>query len=284
MGQFNAEWPEVLERFQLAEELGFDYAWLVDHFIDTNDRPDVSCMEAWTLLAALAASTSRIGLGVLVSSNTFRHPALLMKEAVTVDRISGGRLLLGLGAGWYEREHSMYGLPFGSNSERVEQLEETVQIARSLMTQDLTTFAGRHYQLRDAEFNPKPAQQPHIPIVIGAHRPRMLRLTARYADMWDTFATVPQSATEGVDTELADRAAMLDQYCREAGRDPVEVRRSTWTGGEVLRSEEQYLSWVDNHLSTGFTDFSCGLPGPQHEDSLRRIATEVIPALRAGSL
>ena len=230
LGQFNSDWTSLLDRFRLAEELEFDYAWMVDHFIDTSGRSDVRCMEAWTLLAGLAASTSRIGLGTLVSSNTFRHPVLLAKQAVTVDHISEGRVVLGIGAGWYEPEHSMYGLEFPSTGDRVERLEEAVQIAHLLLTQDRTTFEGKHYRLKDAEFEPKPVQHPRIPILIGAHRPRMLRIAARYADMWDTFPTTPGSATAGLEAEISERVRILERYCQEIGRDPAEIRRSTWAG------------------------------------------------------
>lgn len=284
LGQVGQSWGSLLERFQLAEELGYDHAWLVDHFVDTEGDLSKSCMEAWTLLAGIAASTSRIRLGVLVSSNTFRNLALLLKEAVTVDHISGGRLILGVGSGWHEPEHRMYGLDLQSPSERVDRLEETLQIADMLMRQDRTTFHGRYYQLEDAPFQPKPAQRPRIPIVIGAHRPRMLRLVARHADMWDTFPTIPRSATDGLQAEIRERVRLLDGYCEEIGRDPAEIRRSTWAGGDKLHSEEAFLEFVDTFRSLGFTDFTTGLPDSDHLTMVRRISTEVMPGLRAGTL
>jgi F420-dependent oxidoreductase-like protein len=284
LGQVGHDWPSLLDRFQLAEELGYDHAWLVDHFVDTDGDLSKPCMEAWTLLAGLAARTSRIRLGVLVSSNTFRHPALLLKEAVTVDRISGGRLILGVGSGWHEPEHRMYGLPFPPAGERVGRLEEAVQVLDALMRQERTTFHGRYYQLEDAPFEPKPLQRPRIPLLIAAHRPRMLRLAARYADVWDTFPPIPGAATEGTRDSMEARLRALEGYCREAGRDPAEIRRSSWTGGEVLRSEEAFLGWVRGLRALGFTDFTTGLPGPAQMDSVRRVAAQVLPALRAGEL
>ncbi|HEX7471931.1 MAG TPA: LLM class flavin-dependent oxidoreductase [Candidatus Limnocylindrales bacterium] len=194
LSQASHSWAEVLADFVQAEELGFDHAWLVDHFVDTDGSPDLPCLEAWTLLAALAMKTSRIRLGVLVSSNTFRHPALLAKEAVTVDHVSGGRLILGIGTGWHEDEHRRFGIDLPPVGERVDRLEEAIVLIRSLMSQERTTFEGRHYRLDDAPFEPRPVQ-PHIPLLIAAHRPRMLRLAARYADQWDTFATLAGSAT-----------------------------------------------------------------------------------------
>ncbi len=284
LSQANKDWSRVLEEFLLAEELGYDHAWLVDHFVNTDGPPDDACMEAWSLLAALAVATSRIRLGVLVSSNTFRHPSLLLKEAATVDRISSGRLILGIGTGWHEDEHRRYGLEFPSTAERVDRLEEAVRIAHLLMGQPRTTFEGRHYRLEDAPLQPQPVQQPRIPILIAAHRPRMLRIAARYADMWDTFETLPGAATAGVTAEIAERIGRLDTYCAEIGRDPGEVRRSTWTGGVVFRSEERFLEFVRRHLAAGFTDFITGLPAPEHRPTLRRVARELIPALRASAV
>ena len=236
MSQANKPWSRVLDEFQMAESLGFDHAWLVDHLVDTDGPPEDGCLEGWTLLAAIAASTSRIRLGVLVSSNTFRHPALLLKEAVTVDHVSGGRVILGLGTGWHEDEHRRYGIELPAPGERVDRFEEAVRLIAMLMSQERTTFHGRHYRLEDARLQPRPLQQPRIPILIAAHRPRMLRIAARYADQWDTFAAIPGTATEGVGADLASRIARLDEACREIGRDPAEIRRSTWATADALRS------------------------------------------------
>ena len=126
-------WDQVLDDFLEAEELGFDHAWLVDHLVDTDGSPEDGCHEAWTLLAAIAAKTTRIRLGVLVSSNTFRHPAILLKEAVTVDHISGGRLVLGIGTGWHEDEHRRYGIDLPPAPERVDRFEEAVEVISLLM-------------------------------------------------------------------------------------------------------------------------------------------------------
>jgi alkanesulfonate monooxygenase SsuD/methylene tetrahydromethanopterin reductase-like flavin-dependent oxidoreductase (luciferase family) len=282
MSQANKAWPQVLDEFVMAEALGFDHAWLVDHLVDTDGPPENGCLEGWTLLAAIAARTSRIRLGVLVSSNTFRHPALLLKEAVTVDHISGGRLILGLGTGWHEDEHRRYGIDLPEPRERVDRFEEAVQLISQLMGLERTTFAGRFYRLDDARLQPPPIQRPRIPILIAAHRPRMLRIAARYADQWDTFAAIPGTATEGVEAELAERIAQLDRACREIGRDPREIRRSTWATNDALHSVEAYVDFVRRHRRVGFTDFTTVLPAPGDEAVLRSVAEEVIPALRAG--
>lgn len=280
LSQAAHSWAEVLADVQEAEELGFDHAWLVDHFVDTDGSPDLPCLEAWTLLAALAMKTSRIRLGVLVSSNTFRHPALLAKEAVTVDHVSGGRVILGIGTGWHEDEHRRFGIDLPPVGERVDRLEEAIVMIRSLMSQERTTFAGRYYRLDDAPFSPRPVQ-PHIPLLIAAHRPRMLRIAARYADQWDTFATLAGSATDGLEAPVAERIAALDAACAEIGRDPREIRRSTWAGPEVYERPAAFEDFVRAHRALGFTDFSIERPPAGRRAVLERIARETIPALRA---
>jgi len=283
LSQANKSLAQVYDEFQMAEDLGFDHAWLVDHLVDTDAAPSVPILEAWTLLAALAERTSRIRLGVLVTSNTFRHPAVLLKSAVNVDHISNGRLILGLGAGWHVDEHRRYGIPLPEPAERVDRFAEAVELISLLMAHERTTYAGRYYQLDDAPLEPRPIQTPRIPILIAAHRPRMLRLAAAYADQWDTFAAIPDTATDGVETELAERIRYLDAACREIGRDPAEIRRSTWAKAEAaLRNEGAYLDFVDQHRALGFTDFSTTAPSATQLPLLRHLAEQVIPALRTG--
>ncbi len=284
LSQADHSWEEVMEAFTMAEELGFDHAWLVDHLVDTDGPPESGCLEGWTLLAAIAARTHRIRLGLLVSSNTFRHPAVLLKQAVTVDHISAGRVILGMGTGWNEDEHRRYGIDLPPAPERVGRFEEAVEMITLLMSQERTTYHGRHYQLDDARLQPPPVQQPRIPLLIAAHRPRMLRIAARYADQWDSFAAMAGTATDGVEAELAERMAQLDAACRAIGRDPQEIRRSTWATRDVLDSTDAYLDYVRRHRALGFTDFSTVAPGPGQMVTLRTIATEIIPALREGRL
>ena len=227
LSQANKPLDQVYDEFQMAEDLGFDHAWLVDHLMDTDGPADHPCLEAWTLLAALATRTTRIRLGVLVSSNTFRHPALLLKEAVTVDHISAGRLTLGLGTGWHVDEHRRYGIDLPEAPERVDRFAEATELISLLMRQSRTTFSGKHYRLVDAPLEPKPVQQPRIPLLIAAHRPRMLRLAAQFADQWDTFAEMPGTATNGVSAGIEERIRALDRACRAIGRSgrdpPIDV-------------------------------------------------------------
>jgi alkanesulfonate monooxygenase SsuD/methylene tetrahydromethanopterin reductase-like flavin-dependent oxidoreductase (luciferase family) len=279
MSQANKPWSQVLDEFQAADALGFDTAWLVDHLVDTDGPPEHPCLEAWTLLAALAASTSRIRLGVLVTSNTFRHPSILLKEAVTVDHVSGGRLILGLGTGWHEEEHRRYGLPLQPPPERVDRFAEAVEIAVRLQEEPRLTYHGRFYDLEDAVFEPRPVQSPHIPLLIAAHRPRMLRLAARWADQWDTFPELEGAATEGVASSLAERLRAFEDAVRDAGRDPATIRRSTWGLSNTVASDDAFESFVRRHLEAGFTDV-CVVPGAAPLERLRRIAETIVPRLR----
>ncbi|MEA2505723.1 MAG: hypothetical protein QOH48_341 [Actinomycetota bacterium] len=219
VSQHQLTWDQLVQRVQFAERSGFDGAWVFDHFKPLYGDPGGPCLESWTLLAALAAVTSRIRLGALVTGATYRHPSILAAEAVTVDHVSQGRLELGIGAAWFEEEHSQLGIEFPSTPERVDRLEDTVQILKRLMTQDAVSFNGRHFALRGATYNPKPVQTPHPPLWIGASgERRMLPLVGREADVWHAFG----------DAERLERKwAIVKQSAEEAGRDPGDIARST---------------------------------------------------------
>jgi F420-dependent oxidoreductase-like protein len=218
VAQHQLLWPELAERVQFAESAGFDGAWVFDHFTPLYGDRNGPCLEAWTLLAGLAARTSRIRLGVLVTGITYRHPSVLATEAITVDHISNGRLELGLGAAWHQPEHEELGIPFPPLKERAERLEEGVQVIRLLMTKDRAMFKGRHYQLAGASYHPKPIQRPHPPIWIGAGGEQlMLPIVARQADAWHAF---------GSDDSMARKSRLLDQLAEKAGRDPKAILRS----------------------------------------------------------
>ena len=283
LGQGGRDLADVVGRFKLAEELGFDHGWLVDHLVDTDGGPGTPVHEAWTLLAAIAAETSRIRIGTLVTSNTFRHPVVLLKQAVTVDHISGGRLILGIGSGWNEDEHRRYGIDLPAPGDRVSRLEEAVEIIDRLQREERTSFEGRFYRLVDAPLDPKPIQRPRIPLLIAAHRPRMLRLAAQFADQWDTFRTGVGESTEGVAMTVGEQAEVVATACHEAGRDPDSIRRSTWADREALASVEAFESFVETHRRLGFTDLSVWLPDLDRptRDVLERVARNSIPRFRA---
>ena len=219
VSQHQLSWEELLARVRFAEEAGFDGAWVFDHFKVLYGSPEGPCLEAWTLLAALAACTSRIRLGALVTGVTYRHPSVLAAEAVTVDHVSSGRLELGLGAAWFRQEHEELGIDFPPPGPRIRRLEEAVEVVIALMTRDDASYEGRHYRLRHATYRPRPVQQPHPPLWIGGGgERRLMPLAARRADMWHGFGSV---------SELARKARLLDRLAEEAGRDPAEVGRST---------------------------------------------------------
>src|SRR3989442_8801313 len=179
----NTTWDDLVATWKEAEALGFDSAWVYDHFIPIFGDQDGPCLEGWTLLAALAAETSRMRVGVLVTGNTYRNPALLAKMATTVDQVTHGRLVLGIGAGWFERDRTAYGFDFGSPRERARKLAEALQVITKLWSEDHPSFAGKYYQLEKAPFAPPKVQKPHVPIVIGGQGQRWsLAPGARHAD------------------------------------------------------------------------------------------------------
>src|SRR5665811_1322445 len=184
----NWTWRDTCERWAWFEELGWESLWLTDHLVRTANPKD-PYLEAWTLLAGLATKTEKARLGVLVSSNTFRHPAVLAKQAVTVDHISGGRLELGVGAGWFVEEHEMFGLDFPKTAELVERYAEAIDLLDRYLSADETTFAGEYYHFKSAYNRPAPVQKPRMPLMLGAHGPRMIDLVSRYADTWNSRGT-----------------------------------------------------------------------------------------------
>lgn len=217
-------WPQPAQSFEVIRSLssfveqgGWDGVWFADHFMPNADDTNQPWPEAWTTIAALSAAVPRIRLGTLVSGNTYRHPAVLAKMAATVDHISGGRLVLGLGSGWQENEHRKYGIPFYSVGTRLKRLEEACQVITRLFTEESVNFQGKYYQLDDAPLNPKPVQQP-LPLLIGGGGEKVtLRITAQYANEWNVWGTV--------DT-LKHKMAVLDKHCADIGRDPASIQRS----------------------------------------------------------
>jgi F420-dependent oxidoreductase-like protein len=256
--------------WRIADEAGFDHVWDFDHLASIGpngtERP---VYEGWTLLAAMAASTRRVRFGCLVTGNTYRHPALLAKMAVTVDHLSGGRLEFGIGAAWAEAEHQMYGIE--GLDHRVGRLRESLEVMTSLWTSERTTFDGRYYHLKDAMANPKPIQKPHPPIWIGAGGDQMLQIVARYADVWN----VSGASTPGAAAELSER---LDAACLKVGRDPAQIRRSAqhlWDG----RERTVLLDHVFRYAEAGFTEHIINCQGPDHA-GVAAAAAEALPDLR----
>lgn len=217
-GQQYTDYPGYLALWRKVEDLGLDWASLFDHFMPIQTAPEGPCFDGLTALAALAACTQRLRCGILVTGVTYRSPALLAKIATTIDHISGGRLELGMGAAWFELEHSQYGLNFPPVGQRMDMLEEAVPIVKSLFSEPTTTFEGKHFQLRAALHEPKPVQNP-LPLWIGGGgEQRTLRIAARWADGWNYFL-MPQD-------EYRNKLAVLSAHCAAVGRDPRDIRKS----------------------------------------------------------
>ena len=208
---------DVLDLARHAEATGWDGLWYADHFMP--NAPDTSAPwpEAWTTLAAVGALVPRLRLGTLVTGNTYRHPAVLAKMAATLDHITDGRVVLGLGSGWQENEHRQYGIPFYTVRERLERLDEACAVIKALFTETKGNFDGHFYQLDDASLEPKPVQRP-LPLLIGGGgEKRTLRITARHADAWNVWGDV---------AILRHKMEILDRHCADVGRDPGSIRRT----------------------------------------------------------
>jgi F420-dependent oxidoreductase-like protein len=267
----NATIEQYRAMWRIADEAGFDHCWCMDHFATLGAHDDGPIFEAWALLAAMAVATSRTRVGCAVTGNTYRHPAVLAKAAVTVDHLSGGRLDFGIGAGWAENEHTMLGLPFGTAGDRADRLEESCQIIRSLWTQELTSFAGQHYQLTGAVAEPKPVQQPHPPIWIGgAGRRRTLRIAAEHASVWNAPGGSPE--------EVADLSGVLDRHCADIGRDPSEIRRSVQV--RIPATPDELLTSAAAYAAVGVTDLLLVLHTADPVAQAGQ-AGELLPRLRA---
>jgi probable F420-dependent oxidoreductase len=267
------------EVWRIAEEGGFDHCWAMDHLASIgsagDDRP---IFDGWELLAAMAAATQRVRIGLLVTGITYRNPALLAKIATTVDHLSGGRLEFGIGAAWATNEHEMYGI--SGLDHRVGLLSEGVRIIKMLWTQERTNFDGRYFTMRNAVANPKPVQKPYPPIWIGAGGPATLRLTARHADVWNATGTVARREESAMEV-----SKQLDEMCAEIGRDPGEIRRSVQlpAGGDPAELVER----LHRFYEAGFSELVLMLSGgsmttaPDLVRVAEMVAEKVLPETRA---
>ncbi len=286
----NSPWSELLRRYRHLEELGFDLAGGADHFVDWSN-PSSPWFEQWTLMAAIARETTQIRLSTCVTQIPFRNPAVLAHQALTVDHISDGRLELGLGTGIQDDpSHSMVGIDNWSTKEKVARYKEYVEIVDQLLSNEVTTYKGRYYQVKDAVMNPRPIQQPRPPIVIAGMGPTMLKYAAQHADVWNSlsFATDFETQIE----ETRGRIGLIDQQCAAIGRDPALLRRSylmfdagARTGGGLINyyeSEEVFADKVQCVIDLGIPEI--GLYYPTRDEQLPKfesIARDVIPELRA---
>ena len=236
----SSAFADVVTLSQHVEQTGWDGIWYADHFMPNAQDTSTAWPEAWMTLSALAPLTPRVRLGTLVTGNTYRHPAVLAKMAATLDHISGGRVVLGLGSGWQENEHTQYGISFFTVKERLDRLDEACTVIKSLFSTPSSSFAGKFYQLDRASLEPKPVQQP-LPLMIGGGGEKVtLRITAKHADEWNVWGTV--------DT-LKHKMAVLDRHCLDIGREPGEIQRSAVALLFMSRDEAFVKSMRDRDMA-----------------------------------
>jgi len=295
----NTTWRNLREHALLVERLGFDSLWVWDHFYSINGDLHRPNLEGWQLQAAYAAITERVRIGCLVSGITHRHPAVLANMATTLDNISGGRAILGIGAAWNALEHNAYGLDLGTPGERSTRFAEAAKIIRKLVDGERVTQSGRYYDLTNAEVLVRPVQK-RLPILIGGGgEQRTLRTTARYADMWHGFGTTEQ---------IAHKLAVLGKHCVEVGRDPNEIMpfAGKWvviredpaeaqrvreriakhhgmstTPEPFIGGPEQIAQSIAAYWKIGVKGFIVAFAEPFDVESIERLATEVRPRLEA---
>jgi len=271
-------YDDVLRVWREADGIPqIEHAWLFDHLMPLGGDPNGPTFEGWTLLSALAAQTERLRLGVMVTSNRFRPPAMLAKIAATVDVISGGRLEFGIGAGsrpdvpLARREYAAHGLPFHDAAHAVKSLAEACTITRRLWTETAPfDFQGDYHQLTGAFCSPKPVQQPHPPILIGGQATPTLRVVAEHADRWN----MPGGSIE----QAIARSATLDRLCAEVGRNPAEITRSIILPASYDRPQDT-RHVVRAALDGGFSHIVLGLDAPYPAEVARRVADTIIDPL-----
>jgi F420-dependent oxidoreductase-like protein len=255
-----------------AEPL-IEHAWLFDHFFPINGDPTGPCLEGWTVLSAFAALTQRVRLGLMVTGNTYRHPAVLAKIAATVDVISNGRLDFGIGAGWNELEHDSFGIPLYKPGERLRRLGEACELIKRMWTEQAATFEGKYYQIKNAYCEPKPVQKPYPPFVIGGGGEQLtLRIVAQYASVWNMAGGSPE--------DFKHKNEVLDGHCAAIGRDPKEIQRSI-----QIRINPQDLAEnraaIESYIQTGATHIILNLIYPYPEGIVKRLVNEIVEPLKA---
>ena len=233
-GQEDVTWEDWLALARACEEHGVGTLFRSDHYLSVDDRRERGSLDAWVTIGALAAVTERLRLGTMVSPATFRHPSVLAKSVVTADHVSGGRIELGIGAGWWEREHEAYGIPLPEVGPRLDALEEQLQLVRRHWAEGPFSFEGRHYSAKDLDALPKPVQRPRPPLILGGKGGRRsLRLAARYADEYNTVMSTAE--------EIAAVRRRLDRVCEAEGRDPASLPLSMMTGWLVGADRDELI-------------------------------------------
>jgi alkanesulfonate monooxygenase SsuD/methylene tetrahydromethanopterin reductase-like flavin-dependent oxidoreductase (luciferase family) len=300
-------WPELLEAARRVDRLGYDSLWTWDHLYAIVGDPHQPVFEGWGLVHAFAVATDRVRIGVLVTANTFRNPGLVAKSAVTLDHVSGGRAILGLGAAWHEAEHVAHGVDFGSGfGQRIDWLAESLEVVRALLDgREVTSPAGSHYAFRELRHAPPPVQS-HLPLMIGGSgRQKTLRLVARHADLWNALGT-PETT--------AELAGILDGRCLEVGRPRHQIDRSVnlWIAIRDTEADarDAWAAWMDRnrvpveetmseirpllgppelvagrlreYVRAGFDSVIVEVPAPYDAETIERLVGEVKPLVDAG--
>jgi alkanesulfonate monooxygenase SsuD/methylene tetrahydromethanopterin reductase-like flavin-dependent oxidoreductase (luciferase family) len=295
-----SDWPSLLEAGIRAERLGYHSLWTWDHLYPIVGSSDGPMFEGWLTLAAWAQATSRIRIGLMVGANTFREPALTAKMATTLDHISGGRAVLGIGGAWFEEEHEAFGLPFGSGfPERLRWLGEALPVLRGMLHGERPTARGDHYHAKEVRNDPLPVQR-HLPLLIGGGGEQVtLKLVAQYGDA--------NNLGGGID-RVRHKEAILLRHCEAVGRDPSEIERTSGLGVVAIRDSrdearrvaeaifqrngraqpwenqpvgtpEDVAAFIAPYLEIGYQHLIAGFPSPYDEESMTRLATEVAPAV-----
>jgi alkanesulfonate monooxygenase SsuD/methylene tetrahydromethanopterin reductase-like flavin-dependent oxidoreductase (luciferase family) len=287
----NAPWTTLLERALHLEELGIEVLWVDDHVVNPQ-RPSMSWMDSWSLLGALASRTTTIRLGTMVSNFVIRHPPVLARAALSVDSISGGRVELGVGAGYAESDHELAGRAPWPIEERLVRFEEGLEVLEGILSGQDWAVEGEHTRLRGARFRPVSPQVPRIPVTVAAHDRRSLRLAARFGDAWNSFGGYGLSS-DGLYLITVERNRRLDEACAAIGRDAATLRRSLLAGNPsvtpdpVWASPAAFEDFVGRYHEAGINEFVFYYPpgmmypaGEVADGMFERIAREVMPRWR----
>ncbi|MBV8822043.1 MAG: TIGR03560 family F420-dependent LLM class oxidoreductase [Chloroflexi bacterium] len=271
----------MLDVWREADEIpAIEHAWLFDHFMSLGNDPTGPCLEGWTTLAAFAAQTKRLRLGLMVTGNTYRHPAVLAKMGATVDLISQGRLDFGIGAGWNEIEHNAYDIPLYSSGERIRRLGEACEVIKLLWTEKAANFDGQYYHLRNAYCEPKPAQKPYPPFVLGGSGEKlMLRVVAQHATIWN-FPIGIWNFSDGSVEEFTRKSQILAEHCTAIGRDPSTIERSVQI---AVNPHDLHATRAatQGFIAAGATHLVLYLYSPYLRGTVHRLASEVVEPLQA---
>ncbi len=287
----NLDWPRWLARVRQVEALGYDAVYVWDHLVHRTQRRDDPLLDGLTVLAAAAQATTRIRLGTMVAAPIHRHPMVLANQAMTLDRISAGRLNLGIGAGGAVADHEVLGIPEWSPAERFERFRETVELVDAVL-RGATSYEGEHYRGEGISIAPGPVQQPRPPLTLAAHGPKAMGVAGRYADTWNHVTTRDLEPDE-VLALAADRGRTLDRAAEAAGRDPATIRRSVLIGSArwpALRSVEDFREAVLRYREVGVTEIvllhpdhpaEAGVGHGEAAPGIVQAVAEALPDLRA---